>query len=236
LFLRGLEEDDVLDRYDRFVVTRSDFVWLCPHPPLSLLDRGFVWIPDGEDYGGITDRHLVVSREDLTASIDLIDDIVLWPEKLYEEMKHRDDWSPEVFLKFHLARRGLAPRVRRFPYVMYTARGLHETPSTWSPGRFDPSVKHVVKYPSEFTKARAYATVIRTKDDWERGEWKTLDLSRALAAYDPSPMQRYVTWPVRDVYWGLRRPGRGARIGRVVRRALSRLDPGLRRGRNEPTA
>ena len=123
-------------------------------------------------------------------------------------MKHRDDWSPEVYLAFHLARRGLAPRVKFFPYVMYTARGLHETPSTWSPGRFDPSVRHVVKYPSELRSARAYATVIRTRQDWERGDWRTLDHTAALGTYAPSSFQRRVTWPIRDVVWGFRRPGR----------------------------
>ena len=39
LLLHRLQQDEVLDRYDRFVITRSDFVWLCPHPPLSVLDR-----------------------------------------------------------------------------------------------------------------------------------------------------------------------------------------------------
>ncbi|MGZ5374767.1 MAG: hypothetical protein ACXWDK_10920, partial [Aeromicrobium sp.] len=83
LLLQGLQQDGVLDRYDRFVITRSDFVWLCPHPPLSILDRGSLWIPDGEQYGGLTDRHLVVSREDAAAALSLIDDILLRPEELY---------------------------------------------------------------------------------------------------------------------------------------------------------
>lgn len=221
--MHGLRQDGVLDRYDRFVVTRSDFVWPCPHPPLSVLDRGALWIPEGEDYGGLTDRHLVVSREDLATALGLIDDILLRPTELYEEMKHRDDWNPESFLAFHLARTGLLSRVKRFPYVMYTARGTRDAPSTWSPGRFDPSVGHVIKYPSEFRSAQAYATVIRTRADWERGDWRTLDLDAAALTYQPSTLQRYVTWPVRDVYWGLRRPGRLARIGRLFGKALRRV-------------
>jgi hypothetical protein len=221
--LRGLHQDGILDRYERFVITRSDFVWLCPHPPLSVLDRGSLWIPDGENYGGFTDRHLVVSREDAAAALSLIDDILLRPDELYEEMKHRADWNPERFLALHFARKGLLPRVRLFPYVMYTARGVRDTPSTWSPGRFEPSVGHIVKYPSEFVTARAYATAIRTREDWERGAWRTLDLERAAAHYQPSALQRYVSWPVRDVSWALRRPGRVARFGRVFRRALQRL-------------
>lgn len=223
LLLHGLQQDGVLDRYDRFVVTRSDFVWLCPHPPLAILDRASLWIPDGEDYGGVTDRHLVVSREDVTVALSLIDDILLRPTELYEEMKHREDWSPEVFLAFHFARKGLRARVKRFPYVMYTARGVSEPPSTWSPGRFDASVRHVIKYPSEFRSARAFATVIKTREDWETGDWRTLDHELATAKYEPSPLQHYVSWPVREAYWGLRRPGRVARIGRFLRRILYRV-------------
>ena len=63
LLLRHLQGENILDRYDRFVITRSDFVWLCPHPPLSILDRDSIWVPDGENWDGLNDRHLVVSRE-----------------------------------------------------------------------------------------------------------------------------------------------------------------------------
>ena len=61
LLLNGLKQDDIVDRYDRFVITRSDFVWSCPHPPLSILDRDAIWLPDGENYDGVVDRHLIVS-------------------------------------------------------------------------------------------------------------------------------------------------------------------------------
>jgi hypothetical protein len=223
LLLQGLQQDRVLHSYDRYVVTRSDFVWLCPHPPLSILGRESLWVPDGEDYGGVTDRHLVVSREDLIPALSLIDDVLLRPTQLYEEMSHRDDWSPEVFLAFHLERHGLLPRLRRFPYVMYTARSVRDAPSTWSPGRFDPSVKHIVKYPSEFRSARAYGTVVRSRQDWIDGAWRQLDHAAAMRSYEPSRFQRYLTWPTRDLYWGLRRPGRVARIGRFLRGTVRRV-------------
>jgi hypothetical protein len=218
--LHGLQQDEILERYDRFVVTRSDFIWPCPHPPLSILDRRSIWIPDGEQYGGFTDRHLVVSREDAASVLGLIDDILLRPDELYEEMKHRSDWNPERFLALHLARKGLLARVKLFPYVMYSARGTRDTPSTWTPGRFEPSVRHVVKYPSEFRSARAYATTIRTREDWEKGDWRRLDLELAATRYQPSTLERYAWWPARDVFWALRRPGRVARFVRLFRRAM----------------
>ncbi|KAL1527274.1 hypothetical protein AB1Y20_015949 [Prymnesium parvum] len=49
--------------YERIVHSRLEFVWLAPHPPLALLHDAAVWVPSGEDYyGGVNDRHAVLSR------------------------------------------------------------------------------------------------------------------------------------------------------------------------------
>lgn len=51
-------------RYRHVVVSRFDFRWLAPHPPLELLDNEAIWIPSGSDWeGGINDRHAVVPRQ-----------------------------------------------------------------------------------------------------------------------------------------------------------------------------
>lgn len=64
LNLVGRRERHVGIAYDRIVHTRLEFVWLRPHPPLSLLAPRVVWVPLGEDYyGGINDRHAVLPRE-----------------------------------------------------------------------------------------------------------------------------------------------------------------------------
>ena len=120
LLLRGLQRDGVLDRYDRFVISRSDFVWLCPHPPLSILDRDALWVPNGQHWSGLNDRHLVVSRADVMNCLNVIEDILLKPDELYEEMiKRRTDWNNERFLAHHLRRKGLLNKTKLFPYVMY---------------------------------------------------------------------------------------------------------------------
>ena len=48
--------------YDRFIVTRSDNFYGMPHPPLSAMDPRYIWIPFGEDRGGISDRHFVIPQ------------------------------------------------------------------------------------------------------------------------------------------------------------------------------
>jgi len=244
LLLHGLQQDNVLDRYDRFVITRSDFVWLCPHPPLSVLDKDAIWFPDGEYYGGLTDRHLVVSRADVVNCLNIIEDILLQPIQLYEDMKDLPTWDQygwniEQFLQHHLCRKGLLHKVKLFPYVMYLARSVRDDGSrTWSLGSYEPAVGHFVKYEEEFRAASAYATIIHSRADWETGVWRQFDPSSAARRPDSFPrLLRYACErPYETYYWirsalnetlnetyywirsALRRPGRFGRLARFSKR------------------
>ncbi len=49
--------------YERVIVSRLDFVWMGEHPSLSLLEpAACAWVPAAENYGGLSDRHAVLSR------------------------------------------------------------------------------------------------------------------------------------------------------------------------------
>jgi hypothetical protein len=222
LLLHGLQEDGVLDHYDRYVITRSDFVWLCPHPPLSILDRGSLWFPDGENNGGHSDRHLVVSRTDVANCLNVIHDVLLHPEELYEEMKHRTNWNIERFLAHHLGRKGLLDKVKVFPFVMYSARPLREEGATWSPGRYEPAAGHYIKYDNEYRLASAYATVIRSRADWEQGAWRQFD--PATAPQPALPLPRRLRFALDRAYHKvisvLRSPDRVGRVGRYCKRLI----------------
>jgi hypothetical protein len=223
LLLHGLQQDNILDRYDRFVITRSDFVWLCPHPPLSILDCGAIWFPDGESYGGLSDRHLVASRTDVVNCLNVLEDIVLHPEQLYEEMKHQTNWNNEQVLAHHLGRKGLLQKVKLFPYVMYTARPVYDESPTWSRGYYEPAVRHYVKYQGEFRTARAFATIIRSRPDWEDGRWKQFDpMSVVFPISMPRRLWNSCERASYEVLSALRRPGRLGRFVRFCKRALHR--------------
>lgn len=223
LLLNGLEQDQFLDRYDRFVITRSDFVWLCPHPPLSILDQDAIWVPDGQNWWGLADRHLVVSRANVVDCLNVLEDILLHPKQLYEEMKHHSDWNNEQFLAHHFKRKGLLHKVRRFPYVMYTARSKYDFSPTHSPGRYEPVVGHYVKYPGEFRVARAYATIIRSRADWENGAWRQFNPSSV--AERPISLARRLRYSCEFTYYtilsALTRSGRSSRLLRFLKRALT---------------
>jgi len=53
-------------RYKWIIRTRPDFLWLAPHPPLSLMSLDMVWTPDTENgLGNVNGRHVVGSRDAL---------------------------------------------------------------------------------------------------------------------------------------------------------------------------
>ena len=168
-FLRHqIVRNGLLDRYDRFIITRSDFVWVCPHPPLSVLAPEAIWFPCGEFYGGLTDRHVVVSRPDLLEIIGLLDDIVLRPDDLIARLGHLPShFNIEMYIHFHLRARGLLARTKLFPYVMYAVRGDGD-PTSWAQGVWNDEVGALVKYPSEYEAALIWRERLLTRQDWER--------------------------------------------------------------------
>jgi len=215
LLLQGLQQDGILDRYDRFVITRSDFVWLCPHPPLSILDRSAIWVPNGEDYGGLNDRHFVASRADVEDCLNVIEDVLLHPIELYDGIKHQ--WSSlnnETLLAYHLRCKGLLDKVKRFPYIMYLARAVNDESPTWSWGRYEGAVGHYVKYEKEFRSAKAYETIIHCRADWESGAWMQFDPASVITKPISLPLRLRYACEIAyyKILSALRRPGRNRRF------------------------
>lgn len=113
-----LAENDLLEQYDRFVLTRSDHFYGCDHD-LNLLDNDHIWIPHGEDYKfGITDRHLICNKGQILKALDVYPPIVKYPEK-YASPQFAD-LNPEQLLRLRLEQENLWPWIRRFDRVMFT--------------------------------------------------------------------------------------------------------------------
>lgn len=113
-----LVENGMLEKYDRFVLTRSDHYYGCAHD-LSVLDSNYMWVPWGEDYKfGITDRHLVCNRAQILKALDIYPPIVRHPKK-YASPQFAD-LNPEQLLRARWEQESLWPWVRRFDRVMFT--------------------------------------------------------------------------------------------------------------------
>ena len=118
--LKELKQNNLINKYDRFIITRSDFFWPISHPPLKLFNNKYIWIPDGESYGGYTDRYVLLGRKYISKYLSLIEPILNEPDYHFDKMKSKNDWNLEKYLKFYLKIKNLNKKVKMFPYFMYT--------------------------------------------------------------------------------------------------------------------
>lgn len=80
LALYGLERDGLLKQYRHIVITRSDYLYMRPHPPVHHIKPGELMLPEGEDYDGITDRHTVMHVADAPRVLR-ISEMMVWGSK-----------------------------------------------------------------------------------------------------------------------------------------------------------
>ena len=153
--LKNLIDHDVIQNYDRFIITRSDFIYQLPHPQVTLLDETSIWIPDGEYYGGYTDRHVVLSKDTIVPYLNIFNNMVLRSNEYFMKMKPYRKWNLERIIKFHLEQNNVAHRVKEFPYIMYSVRNTNGK-TRWSSGVYSNELKYYIKYPSEYHRATFY--------------------------------------------------------------------------------
>ncbi len=165
LLKHSLMKSGVDQKYDRFIITRSDYIYLTPHYPIRQLDPEVIWIPEGEDYGGYTDRHIVVSRKDLTSILSVADPILCSPEELRIRMSGRKEWNLEKYIRFAFCELGLDQRVRRFPYTMFAVRSV-DGRTSWSTGSYSSERGYCIKYRDEHRKSLIASKMIVKPDDW----------------------------------------------------------------------
>lgn len=109
----------LLQRYDRFVVTRADHYYKCQHN-ISMLDDNYIWVPKGQNYHGITDRHFVASNRDILSALNLLPPILDNPER-YRDLLAEKNTNPERVIARRWQEEGLQPqRLKRFDRVMFT--------------------------------------------------------------------------------------------------------------------
>lgn len=152
-------------KYERFIITRSDFIWSVPHPDLSLLDPSKIWVPDSEGYGGITDRHTILSSNHLEPYLSCLSLILGSPDQLAETMQGFSHWNLERFLLHHLRLRQVDTLIQYFPYIMYSVRERGGSTS-WSAGIWSDELGYYIKYSTEHASAVAISKVLKVNKAW----------------------------------------------------------------------
>jgi hypothetical protein len=169
-----LERERLPEKYDWLVITRSDFRWPMPHPHVRYLSDRHVYLLDGEQYGGIEDRHAIVPRRYVKQFLSLPDPVFDDPEGLrlrLERAMQEEGWDNylnlERFLAWRLKEIGLWSRVRYLPYVPFAVRAPGGT-TKWSAGVFDEELGCYVKYPAEKERSEIAARFISDQGSWRQ--------------------------------------------------------------------
>jgi hypothetical protein len=169
----SIEREGIADRYDWLVVTRSDLLWPIPHPSTRYLSDRHIYALDGEGYGGVGDRHLVVPRRFVERFLQVPAPIFSDPEALKPELDRISvalDWpvlNPERFLAARLKSLGLWRHVRFLPYVPYAVRPPGGS-TRWAEGVLDEERGYYVKYPTELERSQIAQRFVRDQDSWRR--------------------------------------------------------------------
>ena len=105
---------NVLLSYDRIILTRSDYFYLQPHP---VNNNDCCYVTEGEDYGGITDRHYIFPS---TLSNKVLG-IVEFIDKNAQTFVDSDLYfNPESLLKFYYQQIGIFDNIKRCMRVQFT--------------------------------------------------------------------------------------------------------------------
>jgi hypothetical protein len=139
------------NQYDYFVLSRSDFLYLCNHFDVTNLKDDYIYVPSGENYGGWTDRHVVASTKMFLRAINITQDLVCNSDHWYNTITSSGstDINLETTLKIYWDKMNIP--VMPFDRSFFTVK-KPEDPTRWSHGAEDTQLKLynlLVKYLDE---------------------------------------------------------------------------------------
>ena len=161
--LKNLIDNDLINEYDRFIITRSDYIYQLPHPKIEIMNEDNIWIPDCEYYGGYTDRHVILSKNNIESYLNIFNNLVLRSNEYYMKMINNFEWNLERLIKFHLKQNNVIDLVKEFPYIMYAVRS-NNVSTRWSVGEYSNDLGYYIKYITEYDKSTKY------KDEYEKSQ------------------------------------------------------------------
>jgi hypothetical protein len=141
------------------IYSRADYYHLCDHPFLDVGSGGqrhnaasrAIFVPEGEDYTGVCDRHRVFHSADAKAALDWMSWVVSSVAHIHANLTSEE----ALHHTLRLARsRNQSGRLRRFQRTMFLG-ALRNDSTRWSVARTPvPKVDGLfLKYPSEYRLA-----------------------------------------------------------------------------------
>jgi len=134
----------ILEKYDRVVWSRTDQYYFKPHPILSL---NHLWIPEGQDWGGVCDRFAMFPSKESKRFLSVLETIENNPN-LIEKYT-----NSESLMLSHLRKNGLSKSIKRYNRVQATVC-VDSDKSRWiGPADWVAHPQHSdlkLKYPEEY--------------------------------------------------------------------------------------
>jgi len=134
----------ILEKYDRVVWSRTDQYFFKPHPILSL---NHLWIPEGQDWGGVCDRFSMFPSKESKRFLSVVETIENNPNLIEEHT------NPESLMLSHFRKNGLSKSIKRYGRVQATVcvdsdKSRWRGPATWVTHPEHSDLK--LKYPEEY--------------------------------------------------------------------------------------
>jgi len=177
--LHNLREHNLLDKYDHFIITRSDYMYKVPHMSSNMFSHSHILSPDGEQHGGITDRHTIVPKMFIEKYLNIFEMFVKNTNQYKNVLINaKIHINLERLILIHLNLHGIGHLIRRIPYVMYTIRERDGT-TRWSGGNWSEILGYYIKYPQEFKSAVGYSAYFKvsglSKDEFYLQTFKQIN-------------------------------------------------------------
>ncbi|CAF4153388.1 unnamed protein product [Adineta steineri] len=154
LVQQKLLEFNLLDKYDWFILTRADELYLCNHHDFLEMNKNHALLPTGENYGGWSDRHIIGKSSNFLKMMNITTDLICKPDFWLKTLKRlRGEVNLESIQKIIWSHMKL--EVSEFPRSMFTVKREQDA-TRWSNGISHPDVEIFglkIKYPDEFTAA-----------------------------------------------------------------------------------
>ena len=141
---------NTLLKYDQIIYSRYDLYHVDHHP---VLDNNFIWIAEGEDYGGVNDRHFIFPSKDAQEVLDVCSYIN--NENSIKELP--DLINTESVWYKHLESKKLDTKIKRYKKHYFTVSAPGDS-TRWRVAEyklyFSNNLK--LKYPNEFISSIKY--------------------------------------------------------------------------------
>ena len=179
LVLQKILDLNLAEKYDYMILSRADQLHICDHSPVSICAYGVVTVPNGEDYFGYNDRHLMAESQTFVKALNITTELVCDTDRWYDTMKHtnRSDINSESAQK--IVWDGVGLNVSRVQRTMFLAKRATDA-SSWSHGLEDALTQPfdlLVKYRSELHQVLSECadelTVVKELRNLEIYDWTT---------------------------------------------------------------